>query len=194
MTGRQLLELAGRNPVEGYALYQKLRGAGQPVKVGYEEVISFRKPGLERFMTLPLDQTEGRADARRHFTLLPDDEEFLESLGLPWEAVIDGGVRGVVVYERGLPEGYTETLADLHVRLESGYPDVQIDMAYFRPALQRADGRPLRAVTSVNFDGSSWQRWSRHRTAENPWRPGVDNLSTHLALVEEWLLQETRKG
>jgi hypothetical protein len=58
MTGRQLLELAGKRPPEQYKIHQKLRG-GQPKLIGLNEKADFTTPGVERFMTLPLDQTEG---------------------------------------------------------------------------------------------------------------------------------------
>lgn len=58
MTGRELLELAGKEPAERYRIDQKLRG-GQTKQVGLGERVDFTTPGLERFMTLPLDQTEG---------------------------------------------------------------------------------------------------------------------------------------
>jgi hypothetical protein len=58
MTGRQILELAGKQPPERFRLDQKLHG-GQAVKIELAEVVDFTTPGVERFMTLPLDQTEG---------------------------------------------------------------------------------------------------------------------------------------
>ena len=58
MTGSQLLELAGKNPIEQYSIFQKLQG-GATEKLEYDEVANFQAPGIERFMTLPLDQTEG---------------------------------------------------------------------------------------------------------------------------------------
>jgi hypothetical protein len=58
MTGRALLELAGKRPPERYRIDMKLRG-GQTRKVELDEMADFTTPGLERFMTLPLDQTEG---------------------------------------------------------------------------------------------------------------------------------------
>ncbi|MCH8902857.1 MAG: multiubiquitin domain-containing protein, partial [Bacteroidetes bacterium] len=58
LTGRQLLELAGKTPIERYQINQKLRG-GEIKKIQYDEEICFTTPGVERFMTLPLDQTEG---------------------------------------------------------------------------------------------------------------------------------------
>lgn len=57
MTGRDLLILAGKNP-EQNSIYEKLR-CGQSIKIGLDEMADFTKNGVERFMTLPLDQTEG---------------------------------------------------------------------------------------------------------------------------------------
>lgn len=57
MTGRELLKLAGKDPVR-FAISQKLRG-GQMKRIGLDEVVDFTSPGVERFVTMPLDQTEG---------------------------------------------------------------------------------------------------------------------------------------
>lgn len=59
-TGRELLVLAGKNPPEQYGLYLKLKG-GQPQRIGLESKVDLREPGVEKFVTLPLDQTEGQA-------------------------------------------------------------------------------------------------------------------------------------
>lgn len=58
MTGRELLTLAGKTPPEQWMLSQKLR-RGQVLTVKLDQVVDFTAPGVERFMTLPLDQTEG---------------------------------------------------------------------------------------------------------------------------------------
>lgn len=58
MTGSEILELAGKNPVKRFQLNQKLHG-GIVKKIGYDEKVDFTVPGIERFMTIPLDQTEG---------------------------------------------------------------------------------------------------------------------------------------
>ena len=57
-TGRYLLTLAKKTPPEQYALYLKVKG-GQPRRIGLDETVDLREPGVERFVTLPLDQTEG---------------------------------------------------------------------------------------------------------------------------------------
>ena len=99
----------------------------------------------------------------------------------------------MVIYGWPLPDGYTIARADVNVRIDPGYPDAQIDMAYFSPALVRSDGRAIGATAGDTFDGKVWQRWSRHRTGANPWRPGLDGLATHFALVRDWLARELRK-
>ena len=59
-TGRELLVLAGKIPPEQFALYQKIKG-GQPKRIDLDKPVDLREPGVERFVTLPLDQTEGLA-------------------------------------------------------------------------------------------------------------------------------------
>ena len=58
MTGRELLNLAGKNPATNYLIFQTLHG-GEPRKIGLDENADFTTPGVERFRTLPLDQTDG---------------------------------------------------------------------------------------------------------------------------------------
>lgn len=58
MKGREILELAGKIPPEQYKLTQKLHGGGART-IGLDEDVDFRAPGVERFMTLKRDQTEG---------------------------------------------------------------------------------------------------------------------------------------
>jgi hypothetical protein len=57
-TGRELLTLAGKIPVEQYRLDKKLKG-GATGKVELDDVVNIAENGIERFMTMKLDQTEG---------------------------------------------------------------------------------------------------------------------------------------
>jgi hypothetical protein len=129
---------------------------------------------------------------RREFVLPERDVLHLNSLGLPWETIGSpqrGGAH-VLVHQFPVPAGYTVPTTTVALRIEPLYPDVQIDMAYFYPALSRADGRAVNTITAESIDGQTFQRWSRHRTSENPWRPGIDCLATHLGQVEHWLSNE----
>jgi hypothetical protein len=191
MKGREILALEGKTP-EKYLLRQKIHGSVVPV--GPDQVVSFVAPGVERFMTIPNEVQEGDpAPQRVQFKLLPGDLAFLNSLGLRWEAVLDGQVMCAIIYDWPLPPGYNVEVTDVHVRMTQGYPDSQIDMAYFAPALARSDGRSVNGLSFIPFDGRQWQQWSRHRTANSPWRIGEDDLSTHLGYVFAWLEAELRK-
>jgi len=57
-TGRAILTLAGLLPAEEYTLREKLAGQ-KPRKVGLDEHVDLRRPGVEKFKALPRDQTEG---------------------------------------------------------------------------------------------------------------------------------------
>lgn len=192
MTGRDILMLAGKIPPERHILQLK---EGKSVrKIELDEVVSFLAPGVERFMTIPNEVTEGDANfSRCQFGLLEEDERYLSSLGLPWEAVTEGGIQRVVIHSWPVPTGYNVERTSVNVQLPPGYPDTQIDMAYFYPALSRQDGRAIGALCPDSFDGKTWQRWSRHRTASSQWRIGTDCLETHMALVADWLAMELRK-
>lgn len=192
LTGRELLELADKKPADNYAIYLKVKG-GQPERIDLDKKIDLSKPGIERFVTLPLDQTEGFC-GRRDFSLPEEDLDWLTGLAYPFELVAENNVLRVVLYNFPIPKGYQTATADINVRIEPGYPDSQIDMVYVHPALQRVDSKPIAAISTDNFDGKQWQRWSRHRTSANPWRPGTDNLATHIGLVEYWFERELAKS
>lgn len=130
---------------------------------------------------------------RKHFLLPIEDVEFLDASGLVWESVLEENVKRIVLKMFPIPHGYNHQCVDLNVRIEAVYPDTQIDMAYFHPHLARIDGKQIAAIAEDTFDGKAWQRWSRHRTDQNPWRPGIDNLSSHIALINEWLQMELNK-
>lgn len=63
-------------------------------------------------------------------------------------------------------------------------------MVYFYPHLNRTDNKLINALANQLIETTTYQRWSRHRTSVNPWRPGLDNLQTHLMLVDYWLERE----
>jgi hypothetical protein len=135
------------------------------------------------------------ADMRRHFALPTSDGAYLESTGAPWETIEEQAKRWLLIHGRELPPGYTIATAVVALEIPPGYPDAQIDMAYFHPILARSDGRPIAAADSRQaIDGQQFQRWSRHRTAENPWRPGEDDVANHLVLVDDWIVRELQRA
>lgn len=126
---------------------------------------------------------------KKDFELPEVDTEYLTSSGLKWETVRDAG-EWVIIRDYPLPPGYNVLRASVALKIEGGYPVSQIDMVYFEPGLSRADDKPIGALSAQTIDGKQFQRWSRHRTGENPWRPGVDDISTQLTLVDYWLERE----
>lgn len=130
---------------------------------------------------------------RRQFDLLPQDQKFLDEYKLPWETIFDGS-QWVLIHEFRTPDGYNHPCVTAAIRLETGYPVTALDMVYFFPAVARKDGQPIGAADSPQvIDGKTYQRWSRHRTAANPWMPGRDDLGAHIFLIEDWLEREFEK-
>jgi len=130
---------------------------------------------------------------RRQFGLLPTDEAFLMQYGLPWETITDGS-QWVLIHDFPTHDAYNNPRASISIRLETGYPHAQLDMVYVYPALVRKDGQPIpQTQVKQPLDGKEWQRWSRHRTAANPWKPGEDSLETHVYLIEDWFAREFEK-
>ena len=131
---------------------------------------------------------------RREFDLPERDVEYLDGLGLPWETVAGGPLGWVIIQGFKIQKDYKPRVAETGLCILPDYQEGQIDMVYFNPALSLTNGRSIVRATTVQFDDREWQQWSRHRTKQNPWRPGLDDISTHMALVETWLKREvTRK-
>ncbi len=127
---------------------------------------------------------------RKEFELLPEDEAFLNDYGLDWETVTDGS-QWVLIKNFPTPEGYNHPTITVAIRLETGYPNVALDMVYFSPALKRQDGQAIAATDGTQvIKSETYQRWSRHRTPENPWVVGRDSLGSHVILIEDWLDRE----
>jgi len=128
---------------------------------------------------------------RREHDLCEDDVAALAERGLDWETVsVTGGGAWLLVHKYPVFPGYNHTHVTAALRLDSTYPDTQIDMVYVDPPLARNDGKHIAQLTMADVAGKQFQQWSRHRTPANPWRPGVDGLRTQLMLVDEWFERE----
>jgi len=127
---------------------------------------------------------------RRQFQLPQNDVAYLDRLGRPWETIIEGGARWLLLHEWPVPPGYNHQSVYIAVLIEPAYPDGQLDMVYTFPHLARADNMAIPSLSQHTIDGKSFQRWSRHRTAANPWRPGIDDVEAHLLLADSWFARE----
>lgn len=129
---------------------------------------------------------------RRQFDLPEEDEECLAAMGREWETLVEGGTKWAILPDYPVPEGYNHQSVTAALRIPPSYPDDQIDMVYFSPPLALTSGKPIGALSALQIDNKTYQQWSRHRTGANPWRPGIDNICTHLLQVDSWLDRECR--
>jgi hypothetical protein len=191
IAGNDLLRLAGKVPVENFELFKVVSGSPQPQKVkDLTAELDLREKCLVRFVTMPKEQKDGKG-TRVVYTLPAEDVEFLENNSLHWEAIVDGS-HWVILKDHPVPAGYQVGKVDIALLIPPNYPAAEIDMAYFYPPLQKKSGRPIACTSPQSIDGRVFQRWSRHR---NPgeWRAGLDNLSTHMLLVNNWLENDLNK-
>ena len=118
--------LAGVGPE--YAIYLEVRG-GQDREIDDHDIVDLSKPGIERFITVIRETTEG-------LTALPEtDRTYLEDHGhRPSTGRRDGGQVGVSHQECPLPAGkFDREQADLLILLPGGYPDACPDMFFTVP-------------------------------------------------------------
>ncbi len=128
---------------------------------------------------------------RRDIVLLDPDVVYLDAAHPGWEAIRDGAASWLLLPKYALPDGYNQSVVTAALRLEPGFPDTQIDMVFFNPLLSRADGSKIGATGGRRtINGTTFQQWSRHRTSSNPWRPGIDDIESHMLLVRHWLERE----
>jgi hypothetical protein len=131
---------------------------------------------------------------RRDFDLFPEDKQFLDDYGLPWEAVCDGSQWVLIHKFPSQHDGYIQSDVTIAIRLETGYPNTALDMVYVFPPLARKDGQRIGATEATQIiAGQIYQRWSRHRTPQNPWKVGHDGIGTHIFLIEDWFIREFEK-
>lgn len=187
----EAIEKAGFDASSGWLAVLKVRG--EPKKpVTLCDQIDLTAPGIEKLRLTPKEIRNGEvATPRQDFNILAGDEQFLQERGFAWETVVDNGRRWFILRGYPLPEGYQQTKADIAIEIPTGYPAAQLDMFYCYPHLQRADGRPIPTTEArQQIQSKSYQRWSRHRGATNPWNPQFDSLVTQLVLAEESILRE----
>lgn len=115
--------------------------------------------------------------------LAEDDEQFLLAQGWDFETGVDGGLINLTIRGYDLPPGYDAQKADLLLRLPAGFPDARPDMFWLCPPVAfEVGGQPAGSEQREQYEGRTWQRWSRH-LSDGDWRPGVDSLQSYLRFV-----------
>jgi Prokaryotic E2 family E len=110
------------------------------------------------------------------------DEEYLRERGFDYQLKQVGQEVSLVLQNRPFPQAYNPRSADVLIRIPPGYPLSQLDMFWTSPDIKLAASGawPQAADVHETYDGTNWQRWSRH-TPE--WRAGVDNLRTFITAI-----------
>lgn len=192
---REALQQAGFNPDQGWHIYLKVEGQPkEPVEL--DTIIDLRRKGIEKLRLTPKDVINGEGPSMplRAFPVLNVDEAFLNAKFPSWEAVVDGGRQWIVLPDFTLPPGYSVQQVRLALEIQPTYPAVEIDMFYLFPAVTLNSGAQIPAADAmVAIRDQQFQRWSRHRTPAGPWKPGYDNVKTHMALVDNALLKEVQQ-
>lgn len=186
------LARAGFDVTQSWHIVLKVRGQAKR-EVQLTDRVDLRTPGIEKIRLTPKEVNNGEAPPapRRDFALLDADDAFLDQLGLRWETVDDSGRRWLLIHHFPVPAGYTAARTLLALEVPPTYPGAQIDMFYTNPPLALALRRAIDCThIAATISGVAFNGWSRHRGSGSPWNPAVDNVSTHLALVESALLKE----
>lgn len=194
--GYQILNLVGLTP-DKYRLFEL--GEGQR-EVLPEEIVDFKKFGIERFKSVAKHANEGKETAqgavsslKREIELPVEDEQYLNRYHKDnWETIFDGNSGWILLNNFQVTPGYKVEKTTVAFMIPASYPSAEFDMMYFFPALERADGKTIGALSGQPLNGQQFQRWSRHRNS-GEWRPGIDNIETHVISVQNWLIDELKK-
>ncbi len=184
---------AGFDPTKAWHIF--LIEEGHPKQeITVDTIIDLRKPGIEkiRLMQRNVDNGDGLSTQLNHdFALLDVDTVYLDRLGLQWQTIAEQERRWLLIYDYPLSSGYVPTTTTLALDIPKDYPAAQIDMFYFAPSVNRIDGQAIPCTqVRANINGMEFQGWSRHRNSESIWNATVDNVATHLALVDSCLEKE----
>ena len=190
LTGSEIFSLAGKDP-KTHRLRMFSRGGKNIISVN--DSVDLTECGVERFIIEPLECTEGLLKPEETINLLPEDIHFFQTRPINPSILKESGFNWVIFRDLRVPEGYNVSTVDAAILIPSNYPAARLDMIYFFPHLTRSDNKPIGAVTPRSIEGKIYQRWSRHRSASNPWNPEKDNLKSHLELMLTCLIDEFNK-
>ncbi|MEL6893852.1 MAG: E2/UBC family protein [Actinomycetota bacterium] len=116
------------------------------------------------------------------------DEQYLDESGLTWSAYQDGEMVNLIIEDWPVPGGLEPETTALLIRLPATFNAAAPDMFWCDPPVVGPNGAAPAATQVRNeFDGRTWQRWSRHIGAA--WRPGIDNVASYLGYVAQAMAQ-----
>ena len=192
ITGREILELAKKIPESDFKVVLKEHGQDGRT-IGMNDSVDLEMPGIEKFIIIYTGHSDGEEGPNGPFpfTLPEEDKCFAQRHEGKLECVIDGTKRWVLVHDFSVPDGYNVEKVTAAIMLPPTYPVSGPDMVYFYPALALNSGKKINAAdVTENIRGVSYQRWSRHFTQNERWRPDIDSLETYSIMIRSWLERE----
>lgn len=190
ITREEILKLVDKDP-DKHRLRMFTKNGKEIIQPG--QIIDLTECGVERFVYEALDCTEGFVTVTA-FDLPKEDLYCLSSMSNSVDFIESGRLNWLIIRDFEIPDGYNVKKANAAILIPPHYPTAQLDMIYFNPALSRADGKMIRAIsTGQSIEGKIYQRWSRHRTTANKWSTEIDNIESHLDLMLSCLKAEFNK-
>lgn len=194
MVAREAIQKAGLDADTSWIIVLKTKDERK--QIGIDDTIDLTLPGIEKLRLTPKEINNGEAMAtlkEQAFDLLPGDVAGLNARGIDWQTLLDGGRRWLLLRGLPLPPGYQTDTVTVAVEIPTTYNAAELDMFYCHPPLSRSSGHPIpQTQVQQAIEGVIYQRWSRHRGPTSLWRPGVDTVISHLALIEESLNREVQ--
>lgn len=118
-------------------------------------------------------------------SFLPSVEiEYLKNKNYEFNEVDCGSQKGLILRNFPLPSDRFDAVAvDVLILIPAGFPDIGSDMFYTFPWVKFSQSGqfPKAADQPLQFDGITWQRWSRH---SKDWRSGRDGIRTVLKRIQ----------
>jgi hypothetical protein len=183
-TVAQVLEATGRDPtkVDVFRLKSENDETGEPIEL--TAVLDRTESDQPFFLrAVPKDRNVGDGSIPNR---LLEDAETLRASHLQLSLVADGPRVYATFTEFPLPaKRFNKSLTDLLVIVPLPYPEAKLDMFYVEPDLTLSSGSiPRGAEVIESHVGRNWRRFSWHTSI---WNPAVDDLASHLGMIEQRL-------
>lgn len=119
--------------------------------------------------------------------LIPElDREFLSEKEYNFEIVSGKGPILLIIKNFHFSASYVPQIADLLIIIPAGYPNAPLDMFWTNPDVKLVNGNwPSAAEHHEQYNGKSWQRWSRHGN----WRTGIDSLQSFITSIKKEIVK-----
>lgn len=189
-TGTEILTIAGYDKPNDYDLIFIRRGQEEIIPLN--QTVCLSDPGVERFRARPKKVNDGYKGSESSLSL--KDTNYLDTTFQEcWELKRVDNLNILYIKDFEIPKGYNVTQSDMVIIIPDRYDSVQLDMAFFKTHLSRADKKPLIKATPRPFGNEIFQQWSRHRAPDSPWIIGVDCIETHIELIRFFLRKELER-